>query len=508
MKNFSRHGLLAFCLLAAALVFAQDQNSVMEKGVVESNKSAGYNRLGVGERQVLTPVEQKMQKLVSVDFRNTPMEDVIRILAQQADIDIVKSPSVTGNVTATLTNVPLGEALSNILAAHGYAYVADQHLIRVVTRAEVGEQLEALVSKVYQITYADVKDVENAIKKFLSPRGQISANPGTNNIIVTDTESKIKAIDTFILEIDRMTPQVLVEARIYDITSTENFDLGIAWQAGTNTQFDSTTGAPTGDVNPFNVSKFASSAGKANSASGTIRFGWINEHYDIEAMIKAQKENIEAKLLANPRVLVLDNETANIEIVHEIPYQQLNQGLSTNQFGTIEFKEVGVKLKVTPHITREGMVRLNLRPEFSVQAEDVTVGSTLGVTGEGSSLPYKVPSIDKRTANTTLLVKDTQTVVLGGLRKKDVSKQVDKIPLLGDIPAIGWLFKFTAEKTIFSEIVVFVTPRIISKPLMTEDMTCPEKRAYEGTQFPGPKSTYTGAELESRNYKVCPEESK
>jgi type IV pilus assembly protein PilQ len=494
MKNFLKYGLLAILLTVTTLVFAEDQNSVVTKVV------AGSDNVPTGEKQVLTPVEQKMQKMVSVDFRNTPMEDVIRILAAQADIDIVKSPNVVGNVTATLTNVPLGEALRNILAAHGYAYVADQHLIRVVTRAEVGEQQEALVNKVYQITYADVKEVENSLKKFISPRGSISANPGTNNLIITDTESKIRAIDTFIKEVDRMTPQVLVEARIYDITSTENYDLGIDWQAGRPTTFSTPSavgGTKSSPSSPFVKGSFSGSGAKqTDTVTGALRFGWLNNNVDIDAIIKAQQENIEAKLLANPRVLVLDNETAKIDIVHEIPYQQLTQGLGVSQFGTIEFKEVGVKLKVTP--TREGMIRIKLQPEFSVQGKDVDVGATVG-----QAQAFPVPSIDRRTADTTLLIKDGQTVVMGGLRKKDVAKQVNKIPLLGDLPLLGPIFRFSGESTAFSEIVVFVTPHIIEQPLKTDDMTCPEKKAFKSTEFPRPKPGMTEAEEAAAKVEKC-----
>lgn len=515
MKNFLNCSLMAILAIfvPAALAFAEDQNSVTAKAVVASNNAAA------SEKQVLTPVEQKMQKLVSVDFRNTPMEDVIRILAAQANIDIVKSPSVVGNVTATLKDVPLGEALRNILAAHGYTYVADQHLIRVVAKTEVAEQQEALVNKVYQVTYADVKDVEAALKKFISPRGSISSNPGTSNIIVTDTEGKIRAIDTFIAEVDRMTPQILVEARIYDITSTDRLDVGVDWQAGRPTTFNlpggttptsSTQGVlsvgtnPTGRDNPFDTGAFGGGgAGQTQTTTGAFRFGWLNENVDIDVLLRAQKEDLNAKLLANPRVLVLDNETAQIKIVHEIPYQQLNQGLGVASFGTIEFKEVGVTLKVTPHITRDGIVRLKLQPEFSVQAENVNVGGS----ASGDSR-FPVPAIDKRTADTTLLTKDGQTVVLGGLRKKEVAQQINKIPLLGDIPVVGMLFRFSGEKTVLSEIVVFVTPHIIKQPLATGDLTAAEQKAFGATEFKGPKPSLTEAEKAAKQDKCSPEAAK
>jgi len=152
---------------------------------------------------------------------DTPIETVLMDLAEQAKIDIVKSPKVTGKVTVKVTNVPLEEALSNILAAHDYTYIATESMIRVVPLSEIVVAREQLVTRIYQITYADANDVATALRNFVSPQGRIALNKGTSHIIVTDTESKIKGIDKFIEEIDQATPQVLVEVRIYDITTSE-----------------------------------------------------------------------------------------------------------------------------------------------------------------------------------------------------------------------------------------------------------------------------------------------
>jgi type II secretory pathway component GspD/PulD (secretin) len=149
--------------------------------------------------ELLTPVQQRMQQEVSVDFRETPIEDVLRILAKQADVDIIKSPKVIGTVTATLTDVPLSEALENILASQGYSFVTTTNMIRVIPKEELTEAREKQVSRVYRVTYADVKEVEAALKKFISQEGSISSNPGTSNIIVTDSESKINAINSFMI---------------------------------------------------------------------------------------------------------------------------------------------------------------------------------------------------------------------------------------------------------------------------------------------------------------------
>jgi len=476
MKSYSvRHknlNLLMLFVLAAAVsvpAFAEEQSKPPEK------------------KEVLTTLEERMQKRISVDFRSTPIDDVLRIMADQADVDIVKSPKVTGAVTTTLTNVPLEEALNNILAAHGYGYVTGENMIRVAPIAEITEKNEMLVSRIYRITYADVAEVEKALKKFISSRGSLSSNPGTSNIIVTDSESKIKAIDTFIAEIDRITPQILVEARIYDITSKDRLDLGVEWQAGRDTTYSSSavTGIgtnPTKDRDPFTTGVFSGTTNEAENTTAALRFGWLNSGIDIDVLLKAEQEKVQAKLLANPRILVLDNETALIKIISEIPYQEISESSQGGQVGSTEFREVGVELDVTPHLTRDDMIRLQLKPKFSVQAQNVTVGT--------SGNQFTVPVVDRREADTTLLVKDGQTVVLGGLRKKDVTQQVNKIPLLGDIPLLGNLFRFEGEDTVNSELLVFITPHIVINPALSQD----ERQKYEVTQFDGPLPIQTRAD--------------
>src|SRR4030043_156365 len=187
------------------------------------------------EEKVLTSVGQKMLKKISVDFRDTPIDDVIITSGKQVDLDIVKGPDVTGNVTATLTDVPLQEALEQILTAYGAGFVASENMIRIVPASQLTEETEKMVSKVYRIVYADVKEVEKVLAKAISKRGVLSANPGTSNIMITDTESKIAAIDTFVEEMDRRTTQILVEVRIYDVKDTDSLDLGVRWRAGRNT---------------------------------------------------------------------------------------------------------------------------------------------------------------------------------------------------------------------------------------------------------------------------------
>jgi len=466
MKSFmTRYGglefltILAFVLAAGGIVAAENADE---------------------EAEVLTPLQQQMQTKISVTFAETPIDDVIRAIAERADVDIIKSPQVIGTVTATLTDVPLGEALDNILAAHGYGYVADKNVIRIAPIAELAQKAEALVSRIYRITYADIKDVEKTLEKFISQRGSLSASISTSNIIVTDTESRIKAMDTFIMEIDRITPQILVEVRIYDITAKDKLDLGIEWDASRNT-FDTDSEPTGGSMHPFVVGGFEGVIDKAEDTTGLLRFGFLNKHIDIDIQLRAEQENTNAKLLANPRILVLDNERAVFDIVTDYPYvERTIEGSSVTE--TVQFIPVGTKLEVTPHLTRDGMIRLHIMPEFGVKVGDVAL--------EGG----KVPIIDTRKVDTIALVKHGQTVVIGGLRKKGVTKQVNKIPLLGDLPLFGALFRFEGEDTVNSEIIVFITPWIIDQPVLSEA----EQQAYKETEFSRPEPTLTRAEKKSQ----------
>lgn len=450
----------------------------------------------VSKPELLSPVQQRMQQEISLDFKDTPIDDVLMIMAKQADVDIIKSPRVEGTVTATLTDVPLSEALTNILESHGYAYLTTENIVRVVPQSEIHEVREKIVSRVFRITYADVRDVEKALKKFVSDEGAISANPGTSNIIVTDVESKIKAISSFIEEIDRVTPQILVEARIYDVSSQDALDLGVEWQAGTHTSFGmpttdqifgndySTVGNILGPVLDTAIgSEFATGISQADT-SGLIRFGVINDHIQLDALVHAGQDDVRAKLLANPRVLVLDNEQAEIKIVEEIPYQELTQSTDGGAVGTTEFRDVGVELRVTPHLTREGLIHLRLNPKFST-----TVG-TVNIVSGGDTIPQ--PIVATRETTTTALIKDNETVVIGGLKKQEKLQEISKIPLLGDLPILGLLFSFEGEKTVNSELVVFITPHLVEEP----GLTSAEQRQLADSVYVEPSlpETYLGNE--------------
>jgi len=469
-------------------------------------------------------------------------------LAEQAGIDIIKSPDVTGNVTAKVTDVPLEEALTNILGAHNFTYIATDNMIRVVPLSEIAMAREELVSKVYRITYADANEVAAAISQFVSEKGRVGINRGTNHIVVTDTEKKIKAVDRFIAELDRQTQQVLVEVKIYEITTNEGFDLGAAFRAARNTPLKTTDRVTTvtnsdGLVYPKTVTTTTTpgyttvtTEQREGTGEDPQAFGWmeytyedvypldqdsVNDyirrsyenrretttvetpeitttettetiapfpHYidqkrqyytrrrrkptiggsfdtvrggtlsfslldavDIELALNMLRTQVEYKLLANPRILVLDNQTADFEIVREVPYREFQQVARQDPITYTAFKNIGVRLKVTPSVARGEMIKLHISPEFSVLVSQDANG---------------VPTVDARRADTMALIKDGQTIAIGGLRKRQNSKEIAKVPVLGDIPLLGNLFRSETELVQVNELIVLITPKIITGPEM------------------------------------------
>ena len=431
-----------------------------------------------------TPLAERMAKRISVDFRRTPIEDVIRLIAEQADVDIVLSPSITGEVTVTLTDVSLEEALRSILEVRGFDFIVGKNVVRVLAQNEIPAVTERQVTRIFEITYADVAEVVTSLLEFKSEAGSVSHVQGTSHILVTDNEKKVDAMAAMIDEVDRMTPQILVEARIYDITTKDRLDLGVRWEGGTATTYDLQGNPEAASVtDPYANVGFNGTIAKTESTNAGLRFGWLTSSVDIDAMLRAQQENVDAKLLANPRILVLDNETAEMKIISQIPYQELQESSLGGAIGTTAFREVGVELRVKPHLARrDGMIRLHLTPVFSVVTGEVQVA--------GIGVSYPQPVVDRREADTKLLVKNGQTVVLGGLRKRQTTKQINKVPLLGDLPLAGPLFRFKGEETVDSELLVFITPWIIDQAAMSDA----EAASYEETELGRIAPEYTNAE--------------
>lgn len=516
---------------------------------------------GAGQTTMKTGRE-KLKTRVTFSWVEKPIETVLMDLAEAANIDIIKSPSVTGTVTAKVTDVPIDEALTNILAVHNCTYIATENMVRVIQFPETALMKEPQNTRLYKITYANPNEVYLALDGFKSGKGEVALLKGTSHIIVSDEEYKIKAMDDFVEQVDHITQQVLVEVRIYDVTTKEGFELAPQWHIGRNAPYTADSIlypadevkkleiSPTGQyeseyqkdlqwVNPYlfpepnasgvqdswaiqeqYVENYTEELGRTETETtydnpqpiitnlrrkpfvggsfdrvtgGSLSFSVLNDAIDLNFVLNVLHSQIGAKLLANPRILVLDNETAKFEIVREFPYRELLQVTREDPMSYTDFKKVGVDLKVTPHIARDGMLRLHIEPEFSVLVSREAI-SVLRGTDDLGNMSYVqvfgVPVIDSRRLETTAMIRDGQTITIGGLRKREVTKDVAKVPVLGDMPLIGGLFTSESESRNINELIVFITARIITEPTLSES----EKKLLGETAFTTPEIEKTRIE--------------
>ena len=503
----------------------------------------------VGAGQALNTARQKLQTRITYSCVDAPIGKVLMDLAEEAKIDIIKSPEVAGSVTVKLTGIPLEEALANILAVHNCTYIATENMVRVIPLPETAPLKEQQVTRIYKITYADANQVVAALEDFVTGKAELGFNRGTGHIMVTDKEEKIKAIDKFIEQIDHPTSQVLVEVRIYDVSTKEGFELSPEWHIGRNAPYTyDTIFAPeevkTVEVGPettrykeiqeettwtnwqnydFDPNMFSSlfqqdqeylieESGRTDTertysdlppmmtnrrrkpfvggsydrmTGGSLSFSILNDAIDLDFVLSILHSQVEARLLANPRILVLDNETAKFAIVREFPYRELLQVTREDPMSYTDFKNVGVDLKVTPHIARDGMLRLHIEPEFSVLVGREALSVLRGTDDLGRDLYQSVlgvPVVDARRLETTAIIRDGQTIAIGGLRKREVTKGVSKVPVLGDLPLLGGLFNSETESVNVNELVVFITTTIITEPTLSDS----EKKLLGETKFTTP----------------------
>ncbi|WP_436715202.1 secretin N-terminal domain-containing protein [Roseiconus lacunae] len=297
--------------------------------------------------------------------------------------------------------------------------------------------------KVFRTQYVDPATLAEAVNALLSEQGRIAPIEMENKLIVSDLPENVARVAAAVQQLDQPRPQVRIWAMIYDC-STEDLDrLGINWNSSiAGTAVDAVTGVASQSAVLSTVT-----SPLATGNNGMLTITSLNDQVDLEGVIQALRTADDSRLLADPNVVVMNHETAEIEIVTEVPYQQLTQGIDGGTIGTTEFREAGVTLNVIPHIADDGTIAMVVNPRFSLLT--------------GYSETDNAPIIDRRETNTTVRVADGQTIVLGGLRQRTRISEQTAVPVLGTIPGIGKLFKHRSASTRESELLVFITPQIV-----------------------------------------------
>ena len=409
---------------------------------------------------------------VSLDFKDVEIADVLRLIAEVSDLNIIAGDEVDGNVTIRLVEVPWDQALDVILMTKGLGFIRVGNVLRIapseVLKAEEEirlqerrnkEKLEDLEVKLMPVNYASVKDVEGLVKRLLSARGTVNLDERTNTLIIKDISSVIDEASALIAAIDTQTPQVMIEAKIVEANLDFSRELGSVWGIQTNQfvdPFDADTpqrGFGSEDFRPIdnNSLVFSNPITAIPNGLATIGALILDEDFRIDAQIQAAESTGDGKVVSSPRIVTLDNKEATIEQGVSIPFQTFEGGDAK-----LEFIDAVLSLIVTPHITADESIIME-------------IAITRNAPDDSVDTPTGSPAIAKNQVETEALVKDGQTLVLGGIYTITKSTRQSRIPYLHRIPVIGNMFKNNSVTDARKELLVFVTPRIVRLPEMASN---------------------------------------
>ncbi|MDX7782546.1 type IV pilus secretin PilQ family protein [Aeromonas caviae] len=440
----------------------------------------------VKKRVATTAAKQYQGKPISLNFQDIPVRTVLQIIADFNNLNLVTTDSVSGNITLRLDGVPWEQALDIILKVRGLDKRLDNNILLVAPADEIAarekQQMESrnqvadlapLYTEYLQINYAKASEVAALLSsestKLLSPRGAVSVDERTNVLVVKDTADVISNVKRMLDILDIPVKQVVIEARM--VTIDDGFDeaLGVRWGVtktdghgnGTSGTIEGNDGSGNGNLNPDgsintdmtrpDVADRLNVNLPVTNAAGTLAFqvARLANGTLLDLELSALEKESKAEIIASPRVTTANQKPALIEQGTEIPYVESSSSGATS----VTFKKAVLSLKVTPQITPDNRVILDLTVTQDTKGETVP-------TGTGDAV-----SINAQSITTQVLVNNGETLVLGGIYQQTIKSDVSKVPLLGDIPGLGYLFKKTTSENKKRELLIFVTPRIVTDAL-------------------------------------------
>nr|WP_068639059.1 type IV pilus secretin PilQ [Thauera butanivorans] len=478
--------------------------TVVPNGLWEHNAYQSDNRFVLEVKRVLEDPNKLVQgargqyqgEKLSLNFQNIDVRSVLQVIADFTDFNIITSDSVQGSLTLRLKDVPWDQALDIILQAKGLDMrkngnviwiapgdeLATREKLQLEARAQIID-LEPLSTESFQINYHKAKEIFDFLKSkdqtILSKRGSVVVDERSNKLFVTDVGTRLQALRRLVQEIDFAPRQVMIEARIVEASKTFSRDLGVRMGLGSlglasagrlgkvgfgkgvfgETTVDengvATFEPATGSGDNINsIGRLLTPGGDASSGPGGVTSGFGNLNLTLfnnkftrflNLELHAQESDGRLRLVSSPRVLTANQVEALIEQGTEIPYQEASSSGATS----VSFKKAVLSLKVTPQITPDGRMRLTIEVNKDSRGQ-VTNG---------------IPSIDTKKVKSEVLIENGGTVVIGGIYEEVDSNDVEQVPLLGDIPVLGNLFKTRQRVSDSRELLVFITPRIVADTL-------------------------------------------
>ncbi|MEW6738671.1 MAG: type IV pilus secretin PilQ [Nitrospirota bacterium] len=411
--------------------------------------------------------------LVSLDFQDADIVPILRLLGDVSGYNIVIHPDVKGKISMKLMNVPWEQALDIVLKTFNLEKVVEGNVIRIATlkafqeekkavaeTKEVFGKAEDIETRVFTVNYANVEKVKDSIEKgkILSPRGNISIDTRTRSLIVKDIPSSLNEIQRLVHDLDKSTPQVLIESRIVEMSNNFSKSLGIEWggqyrprMGDDNTALRGGLGTTItgGQSTGVGLVNLPATTTKITSPTSAITLGYLNaaQTFGLDLRLSAIEAVGKAKLLSTPKIMTLENEQAIIRHGKKIPITTPGAVQGTY---TTTYIDANLKITVTPQVAPDGTIFLKI--DVNKDEPDYVNKDILGN-----------PAIDTRAVSTQVLVKDGETVVIGGILKSSESDNDSGVPGLSKIPLLGWLFKRETKETSSEELLIFITPRIVKQ---------------------------------------------
>jgi type IV pilus assembly protein PilQ len=439
---------------------AAAQPEVPTAPAMDAGAAATAGPTGMGEEE---PQPEYTGQKISLVFDNADIRNILQLIAEVSNLNIIASDDVKGNITLRLIDVPWDQALDLIMEIKGLGIIKEGNVARILPKEQIRamdearlaaartkEKLEDLETEVISVSYTDLANVAKPSRELLTDRGKITEDNRNKQLIVTDVPSVIEKIKHLVEVLDTPERQVMIEARIVEASSTFSRDLGVKWgfhsegenrdaQLGNN-QFDLGMGGS------FLISPPAAGSvlGGAGIGAG-FTFGKLTGT-SLDLRISALEAAGEGRVISTPRVSTLNGGEAKISQGTKIPYQSSGpDGPKT------EFVDANLELSVTPVINPDNSIILD------IEATNSSIGTTVS-TGTGGN----APAIDTKEAKTKLLVRDGETTVIGGIFVESDNSSEAGVPWLRKLPLIGNLFKSTNKTKNRSELLIFITPRIVN----------------------------------------------
>lgn len=450
-KLFSKYGRVIVVIIVAGVVIT---NGPLLSFSEDSAVSAGNPAIELAQNAQVTTGDAG-EKLISLDFQDVALKQILKIFSQQAGMNFVASESIQDKkVTLFMDKVSIEDALNTILAANGF--ILEKQPKTNIFMVKAADVLSIpLQTKIYKLNYATVSGagiaegeseggIEDVIKDLISVNGKLIIDSRTNSLIVTDAPSVLTKIEGVLKELDVKTLQVMISAEIMEVSVDTLKRLGVEW-GNTNGQLMTYSGGVHATFWPFKPSLF-------KGATETNTMGNANFN-TFSAIVQAIKTDSTTQYLARPRLLTLNNRTAEMKITKNAAVSSqtvtVSQGGAPQTTTSLERYEVGTMLKVTPHINKDDYITLTIEPEVSrVKASSF---------GTGNYDPLK------RSSKTSIMAKDGETIVIAGLISREDSDSNRKVPILGELPFVGSAFNSDSKQRSDTEILIFITTQIIKE---------------------------------------------